>query len=53
MVYLHGGNFVHMSAGSLLFDGSALAAKGEIIVVNLDYRLGMFMYMECEVEWLF
>lgn len=40
MVYIHGGNFVHMSADSELFDAEELAYKGQVIVVTLDYRLG-------------
>lgn len=42
MVYLHGGNFVHMSSSSLIFDGQYLAAIGEVIVITLDYRLGKY-----------
>ncbi|XP_060073110.1 crystal protein-like [Ylistrum balloti] len=45
LVYLHGGNFVHMSSNAVLFDGSVLAAKGEIIVVTLDYRLGSLGFL--------
>lgn len=40
MVYIHGGNFVHMSADSQLFDAEELAYRGQVIVVTLDYRLG-------------
>ncbi len=40
MVYLHGGNFVHMSGGSLLYDGSIFTKRGNVILVNVDYRLG-------------
>lgn len=40
MVYIHGGNFVHMSADSELFDAEELAYRGQVIVVTLDYRLG-------------
>ena len=40
MVYLHGGNFVHMSGGSLLFNGEYFVNKGGVIMINVDYRLG-------------
>ncbi|XP_046360496.2 cAMP-regulated D2 protein-like [Haliotis rufescens] len=45
MVYIHGGNFVHMSGGSLLYDGSILTQKGDIILVNVDYRLGALGFL--------
>lgn len=45
LVYLHGGNFVHMSASAELFDGSVLSANGDIIVVTLDYRLGALGFL--------
>jgi hypothetical protein len=40
MLYIHGGNFVHMSADSLLFNAEELAYRGQVIVVTMDYRLG-------------
>ncbi len=40
MVWIHGGAF-YLGAGSEpLYDGSALAADGDVIVVTLNYRLG-------------
>ncbi|KAK3086085.1 hypothetical protein FSP39_013279 [Pinctada imbricata] len=45
MVYIHGGNFVHMSAGSLLFDGENLANKGQVIIINVEYRLGALGFL--------
>ncbi|XP_033754746.1 crystal protein-like [Pecten maximus] len=45
LVYIHGGNFVHMSSNAVLFDGSVLSANGEIIVVTLDYRLGALGFL--------
>lgn len=45
MVYIHGGNFVHMSADSELFDAEELAYKGQVIVVTLDYRLGALGFL--------
>lgn len=40
MVWLHGGGLV-MGAGSL-YDARRLAAQGEVIVVTVNYRLGIF-----------
>lgn len=39
MVFLHGGGFVGGSAASLLYDGSALATAG-VVLVTVNYRLG-------------
>lgn len=41
MVWIHGGGFVGGSGGSLLYDGTALAKKG-VVVVTINYRLGIF-----------
>jgi carboxylesterase type B len=40
MVFIHGGNFDHMFAGALIFNGENIALKGNVIVVNMDYRIG-------------
>ncbi|XP_062600545.1 cAMP-regulated D2 protein-like [Saccostrea cucullata] len=45
MVYIHGGNFVHMSADSLLFNAEELAYRGQVIVVTMDYRLGALGFL--------
>lgn len=42
MVYIHGGNFVHMSGDSPLFDGTYLSGTREVILVNMNYRLGLY-----------
>lgn len=42
MVYLHGGNFVHMSVSSMLFNGQYFVKLGQVILVTLDYRLGKY-----------
>ncbi|GAA4785610.1 carboxylesterase/lipase family protein [Streptomyces ziwulingensis] len=42
MVWLHGGGFT-VGSGSF-YDGSALAARGDVLVVTLNYRLGAFGY---------
>lgn len=44
MVWIHGGAFVGGSGSVPLYDGSALARRG-IIVVSLNYRLGPFGFM--------
>ena len=40
MVYIHGGNFVHLSASSPIYQGNEFAQKGQVVLVTFDYRLG-------------
>ncbi|NVM52601.1 MAG: carboxylesterase/lipase family protein [Candidatus Helarchaeota archaeon] len=40
MVWIHGGAFVSGGAAMSVYDGSALANRGNIVVVTLNYRLG-------------
>src|SRR3546814_4423007 len=40
-VWIHGGSLVAGSGGDPLYDGSALAKRG-LVVVSINYRLGMF-----------
>ncbi|OQD56307.1 hypothetical protein BM536_008495 [Streptomyces phaeoluteigriseus] len=43
MVWIHGGGFT-VGSGTF-YDGGNLAAKGDVVVVNLNYRLGAFGYL--------
>ncbi len=43
MVFIHGGSFIRGSGGVPLYDGTALAKRG-VIVVTINYRLGRFGY---------
>jgi para-nitrobenzyl esterase len=43
MVFIHGGSFTRGSGGVPLYDGSALALRG-VVVVTINYRLGRFGY---------
>jgi para-nitrobenzyl esterase len=46
LVWVHGGAFVN-GAGSLpWYDGSALAARGDVVVVTINYRLGVFGFLD-------
>lgn len=39
MLFIHGGSFMEGSGN--MFDGSVLAAYGNVIVVTMNYRLGV------------
>ncbi|WVQ78797.1 hypothetical protein IAT38_000888 [Cryptococcus sp. DSM 104549] len=44
-VWLHGGSFIEGSASAPGLDGSKLAVRGEMIVVVLQYRLGVLGFL--------
>ncbi|HEX4183222.1 MAG TPA: carboxylesterase family protein [Caulobacteraceae bacterium] len=44
MVWIHGGSQTFGYTGSPLYDGSALAARG-VVVVTVNYRLGVLGYL--------
>jgi len=41
LVFLHGGAFLMGSGSTLLYDGARLSARGDVVVVTLNYRLGL------------
>lgn len=45
MVFIHGGAFVEGSAALPAYDGSYLAASGNVVVVTINYRLGAFGFL--------
>jgi para-nitrobenzyl esterase len=42
-VWIHGGNLIRGSSQQAMFDGATLARRG-IVVVSINYRLGVFGY---------
>jgi len=44
MVWIHGGGLTRGSGSSAIYDGAGLAAKG-VVLVTINYRLGVFGYM--------
>ncbi|XP_061177723.1 uncharacterized protein LOC133186505 [Saccostrea echinata] len=48
MVYIHGGGYSTKSAN--LHDGSRLSATGNVIIILINYRLGMFGFLSTEDE---
>jgi para-nitrobenzyl esterase len=45
MVWLHGGGFNTGSGSNPLYNGSALCRAGDVVVVTLNHRLGVFGYL--------
>lgn len=45
MVWLHGGGFSIGSGSWPVYDGTALARRGDVVVVTVNHRLGIFGYL--------
>ena len=45
MVWIHGGAFRSGSSASPLYEGTALAARGDVVVVTINYRLGALGFL--------
>lgn len=45
MVFIHGGGFVNGTGSLSLYDGRALAAREDAVVVTLNYRLGQLGFL--------
>ena len=45
MIWIHGGGYISGSGSAPLYDGSALAARG-VVVVTFNYRLGRFGFFD-------
>lgn len=45
LVWIHGGAYIAGSGGESAYDGAALAEEGDIVVVSVTYRLGVFGYL--------
>ncbi len=44
-VWFHGGGFTEDSSNQPEFEGSVLAASGDVIIVTVDYRLNIFGFL--------
>lgn len=44
MVWLHGGGFSMGSSSDLLYDGTNLARRGDVVLVGVNHRLNVFGY---------
>ena len=45
MVWIHGGAFVTGSGSSPIYDGSNLSRRGNVVVVTINYRLGVLGFL--------
>jgi para-nitrobenzyl esterase len=45
LVWLHGGGFSIGSGSWPVYDGAALARRGDVVVVTVNHRLGIFGYL--------
>jgi para-nitrobenzyl esterase len=45
MVWLHGGGFTTGSGSQPIYDGAALARRGDVVVVTVNYRLGALGFL--------
>ncbi len=45
MVWIHGGGYLYGSSHDADYDGTALARAGDVVVVTLNYRLGIFAHL--------
>ena len=45
MVWLHGGGVGNGSGGAAMFDGAALARRGDVVTVTVNHRLNVFGYL--------
>ncbi|AYF73035.1 carboxylesterase/lipase family protein [Nocardia yunnanensis] len=46
MVFIHGGGYVIGTSALRLYSGARLALRGDVIVVSINYRLGVFGYVD-------
>lgn len=45
LVWIHGGAFILGAGSQFLYDGAALARRGDVVVVTINYRLGAFGFL--------
>lgn len=46
MVWIHGGGFVIGSGAQSIYDARALAKRGDVVIVTINYRLGALGWMD-------
>lgn len=48
MVWIHGGGWIYEGTEDPLYNGAKLAARGDLVVVSMEYRLGIFGFSHFE-----
>lgn len=48
MVWIHGGAFMNGSGSSAGYDGTSFALEGDIVIVTLNYRLGVLGFLHLD-----
>ncbi|KAG0284992.1 hypothetical protein BGZ97_007978, partial [Linnemannia gamsii] len=51
MFYIHGGGFSNFSGSIALFDPGNIVSRGGVVVVTINYRLGLFGWFEDTNSW--
>lgn len=50
MVWIHGGAFLNGAGSTPSYDGTAFAANHDVVVVTINYRLGVFGFLHLDNE---
>lgn len=45
LVWIHGGSLIGGASSETLYDGAAMARRGGVVVVSINYRLGVLGYL--------
>ena len=48
-MWIHGGSFRSETGSDLRFDGSVLSSYGDVIVVSINFRLGVMGYISLDI----
>ncbi|GJJ69798.1 hypothetical protein EMPS_02147 [Entomortierella parvispora] len=51
MMYIHGGSFDSYSGSVIIFEPGNLVSRGGVVVVTINYRLGMLGFFENTSNW--
>jgi len=46
MVFIHGGGYIIGTSAIGLYSGARLVARGDVVYVSINYRLGAFGYVD-------
>lgn len=50
MFWIHGGGYIWESSGDTLYQGARMAARGDVVVVSVEYRLGAMGFSHLDEE---